>query len=550
MAALHKALCLLPLFFLHAYANFLFRNPFAPFFPRPHPPINENASKRVDAEAQPDFETNDLGSWKVVSQNSGVSAMHIMLLPNNKVIMYDASAFHISAIKLPNGVCIPYKDKNGNELQDCWSHGVEYDIDTAQVRPLKMQYDPWCSSGGLAVDGTLVSTGGWNDGVKTVRYISPCVGCDFEEYQTALADPRWYATQITLPNGGYFLVGGRRAYTYEYVPPKGQTNPKATPLALLDETTDLDENNLYPFVHLSTDGNIFIFANNRAILLNLQKNEVVLEFPPLQGGSRNYPASGMSALLPIKLHVDNAQVIPAEVMITKPNAQWKIETMPSPRVMGDMLILPTGKLLILNGAKKGTAAWAYADEPNLVPVIYNPDGPKNQRFKELKASQIARMYHSSAAVLPDGQILVAGSNTNPGYDYKAKFPTELRVEKFSPPYLDADLDAHRPVIMENASTKKFTYGQLINIQFKLNEAFVQKADVKVTMLAPPFTTHGYSMNQRMLMLGKVEIRPLNPGTRQIVALAPPSAVIAPPGYYLLSLVYRGVPSKSMWVQIM
>lgn len=43
------------------------------------------------------------------------------------------------------------------------------------------------------MDGTLVSTGGWNDGVKTVRYISPCVGCDFEEYQTALADPRWYS---------------------------------------------------------------------------------------------------------------------------------------------------------------------------------------------------------------------------------------------------------------------------------------------------------------------------------------------------------------------
>lgn len=375
------------------------------------------------------------------------------------------------------------------------------------------------------------------------------------------------------------MVGGRRAYSYEYVPPKGQTNPKATPLALLDETTDLDENNLYPFVHLSTDGNIFIFANNRAILLNLERNEVVLEFPPLQGGSRNYPASGMSALLPIKLHVDNAQVIPAEVMvcggakpnayaeagkgrflpalqdcariqITKPNAQWKKENMPSPRVMGDMLVLPTGNLLILNGAKKGTAAWAYADEPNFVPVVYNPDGPKNRRFKELKPTQIARMYHSSAAVLPDGQILVAGSNTNPGYDYKAKFPTELRVEKFSPPYLDAALNAHRPVIMENASTKKFTYGQQIKFQFKLNENFVQKADMKVTMLAPPFTTHGYSMNQRMLILGKVEIRPLLPGIRQIVALAPPSAVIAPPGYYLISLVYRGVPSKSMWVQIM
>lgn len=375
------------------------------------------------------------------------------------------------------------------------------------------------------------------------------------------------------------MVGGRRAYTYEYVPPKGQTNPTATPLALLDETTDLDENNLYPFVHLSTDGNIFIFANNRAILLNLEKNEVVLEFPTLQGGSRNYPASGMSALLPIKLHVDNAEVIPAEVMvcggakpdayaaagkgnffpalqdcariqITKPGAKWKKETMPSPRVMGDMLILPTGKLLLLNGAKKGTAAWEYADEPNFVPVLYDPDGLRGKRFKQLKPTQIPRMYHSSSAVLPDGDVLVAGSNTNAGYNFKAKFPTELRVERFSPPYLAPELDKHRPAIVEASSTKRFTYRQRVMFQFELDVEEVYKADLKVTMLAPPFTTHGYSMNQRMLILGKVEVRDVLPGVKRVVAVAPPSSVIAPPGYYLVSLVYRGVPSKSMWVQIM
>lgn len=55
-----------------------------------------------------------------------------------------------------------------------------------------MVYDPWCSSGGLAVDGTLVGTGGWDNGVKTVRYMKPCDSCDFKEYQTTLADPRWY----------------------------------------------------------------------------------------------------------------------------------------------------------------------------------------------------------------------------------------------------------------------------------------------------------------------------------------------------------------------
>lgn len=55
-------------------------------------------------------------------------------------------------------------------------------------------YDAWCSSASLGADGTLVSTGGWNEGIKTIRYISGCPTCEFKEFQTSLADPRWYVS--------------------------------------------------------------------------------------------------------------------------------------------------------------------------------------------------------------------------------------------------------------------------------------------------------------------------------------------------------------------
>ena len=113
--------------------------------------------------------------------------------------------------------------------------------------------------------------------------------------------------------------------------------------------------------------------------------------------------------------------------------------MPSPRVMGDMMILPTGDVLLLNGAKRGCSGWGFAREPNLIPAIYHPKARLGNRFRVLEASTIPRMYHSSSVVLPDGKILVAGSNTNNGYVYNAMFPTELRVEKFSPPYLDPSM---------------------------------------------------------------------------------------------------------------
>lgn len=59
--------------------------------------------------------------------------------------------------------------------------------------------DAWCSSGGLAADGTLVSSGGFLDGGKTLRYIGGgCQDCEWREYDNTLAEDRWYVLYIYL----------------------------------------------------------------------------------------------------------------------------------------------------------------------------------------------------------------------------------------------------------------------------------------------------------------------------------------------------------------
>lgn len=119
------------------------------------------------------------------------------------------------------------------------------------------------------------------------------------------------------------------------------------------------------------------------------------------------------------------------IEITDPHATWEKEFMPTPRIMGDMLVLPTGDILLINGAKRGIARWNYADDPNLTTVLYEPENPKTKRFTELTATTIPRICCSTATMLPDGKALVAGSNTNYYYKFKdKKYPTELRVEKF------------------------------------------------------------------------------------------------------------------------
>lgn len=449
-----------------------------------------------------------------------------------------------------------------------------------------MDSSPWCSSGGLSRNGDLVSTGGDKDGYKAMRILKPCENCNFQENPRALFANRWYATQCALENGSFVVVGGRDSYNYEIVPPDTvEFTPQLMELPLLEETNDDGgrENNLYPFVNLLPDGNLFVFANFKSIILNPYTGETLRRLADLPGGSRNYPPSGMSALLPINLDIDDENTIDVEVLVCGGNtresytlsdleqpkrtfldafrdcgrlrlsveedAEWEKEDMPSPRVMGDMLLLPNGDMLIINGAKAGTSAWDAAKDPNLTPLLYSPNKEKGQRFQELAPSTIPRMYHSVSAVLPDGKILVAGSNTNPFYKLKKygddfTFPTELRVEKFSPPYLAPELDDYRLEILEGESDKQLKYGAEFNVEIGSRDAKIKLNDIKVTMYSPPFTTHGYSMNQRLLILKLKKVK-----NGQITVVAPPSGTLAPPGYYLLFVVHCDVPSRGMWVRI-
>eukprot|EP01018_Ginkgo_biloba_P013586 Gb_33659 [translate_table: standard] len=510
------------------------------------------------------------GKWELLMANSGVSAMHMALTHNDKVIIFDRSDFGPSNISLPLGKC--RKDPNDRVLQvDCWAHSIEYDIATNRVRPLTIQTDTWCSSGAMAPDGRLVQTGGFNDGERAVRMFSPCDQCDWVESPGALAERRWYASDQILPDGRIIVVGGRRQFSYEFVP---KSRGEATyNLPFLIETADAVENNLYPFVHLIPDGNLFIFANTRAILLDYVNNRVVKRFPKMPGESRNYPSSGSSVLLPLdgatgfrdaevlvcggaaassNSEANKGNFIPAarscgRLRISDASPVWQMESMPMARVMGDMLLLPTGAVLIINGAGKGTAGWGVSRDPVLHPILYKPNAGQSQRFQVMSPSSIPRLYHSSCHVLPDGRVLVGGSNPNIYYNFShVLYPTELSLEAFSPPYLSNQYSAYRPGITSLASGV-MEYGSVFSLKFFL-EKLIDADDISVSILAPSFTTHGFSMNQRLLRLRITEFVRL-PIRYQVSVLSPPTAVLAPPGYYLLFVVHAGIPSPGKWVQI-
>ena len=90
--------------------------------------------------------------------------------------------------------------------------------------------------------------------------------------------------------------------------------------------------------------------------------------------------------------------------------------------------------MILNGAQQGLAGFAQASDPNFNALLYDPTKPIGQRISILGNTIVARLYHSEATLLPDGRVLVSGSDPQTYHPYA--YPEEFRIEVYIPPYLN------------------------------------------------------------------------------------------------------------------
>ncbi|KAH7281290.1 hypothetical protein KP509_36G039400 [Ceratopteris richardii] len=517
------------------------------------------------------------GRWELLLENAGIASMHTAVTHYGTVVMLDRTNIGPSSINLSDGRC-RYNPLELALKVDCSAHSVLFTPETRSLRPLFIYTDTWCSSGQFDASGTLLQTGGDNEGVAKVRRFTPCPPddvCDWEELDApALQDGRWYATNQLLPDSRHIVVGGRSVFTLEFLPPNGQAK---TFLPFLQTSSDEQTDNLYPFVHLLPDDTLFIFANRDSIVYDYRMNTVVRALPRIPGEPRNYPSAGSSVMLPLRANESYAR---AEILVCGgaqlycflypapfPNAsqtcgrlvitpaeeqqpEWEMDYMPFRRAMGDMLFLPTGDVLIINGAQNGCQGWDNARNPAFYPVVYNPDAPLGARFTTKAPSTIPRLYHSTANLLPDGRVLVAGSNTHQFYTYSGSFPTELRVEAFIPDYLHEAFNMMRPVIV--IAPERVVYSQPFNVYVYVNDTV--QGELELNMVSSPFTTHSFSQGLRFLKM-KVE-RQIELGEGdgnlsffQLHATAPPSPTVAPPSYYMLFVVNQGIPSKAVWVQV-
>ncbi|KAK8843343.1 hypothetical protein IAR55_006999 [Kwoniella newhampshirensis] len=457
--------------------------------------------------------------------------------------------------------------------------------------------------GGVAMNNDPVSQSGasaykdW-DGGKAIRLLDPCddESCDWVDSPAMyMTSRRWYPTLETLEDGSAIIIGGcewggyvnydsttngQNNPTVEYFPSKGQP-------FTLNFLLDTMPVNLFPLVWLLPSGNILMQAEYKTIIFDY-KNNVEYNVNDIPDCVRVYPASAGTAVFPMTPENNWTSTIifcggtflesdqwttnwpivqyPANnscVRITPDVdlAWYHDDPLQTGRSMGNFINLPDGRLFYVNGAGLGTAGYgtenwvigqSYADDPQYQSWYFDPKQPSGSRWSKAGVSTIPRMYHSTATLLPDGTVMVSGSNPNADYVNKENnatytYFTQYQVEIFYPDYHDRAKPNPSPM------PTRFTYGgDYFDIVLTHTDLFNDTMNINNTravIIRTGFSTHTMNMGQRHVELETTFTTNDDGGATLHVAQLPTNPAILVPGPALFFVVVDGVPSNATWVTI-
>ncbi|KAH7889565.1 copper radical oxidase [Phlebopus sp. FC_14] len=518
------------------------------------------------------------------------------------------SAMQLTVISPTHALVIDKVEHNPLSIEGHPAWAALYNLDTHAVMPLEMQSNSFCAGGTFLSNGTLVNVGGNPvvgnftsaadfgdlDGLQAVRMFAPCDSLNvstclmYENHdRIRMATPRWYNTALRLSDGSAMIIGGSKKGgwinnstvnnpTVEYWPPKSIQGSNGLPIHLQFLVDTLNAN-LFPIAFALPDDRVFVAANRDAMIYDWKTN-TEQRLPKIPNGVRvTYPMAGVGLLLPLCPDNYTAMILicgGSDIDDTRPGyrissqdpassqcsrlvlteagiaAGWEVEHLPEPRHMLDGVLLPTGEVFFVNGARSGISGYgnvidqvgqSNADGPVFTPIVYRPDAPLGQRFSSagMQSSVIPRMYHSVATLTPAGDILVAGSNPNLDRS-EVRYGTEYRVERFGPPYMNAA----RPIIRN--VPKNIGFSRQFRLDVKLPvETNNRTRSVKVALMDLGFITHAVHANSRLVYLTTVL---LDDGSTLVVD-APPNPNIYPPGPGWIFVVVDDVPSKGKQVMV-
>ena len=450
-----------------------------------------------------------VGSWSApTADNWPLVAIHAVLTPDGRVLTYGSN--NAGAATLNTGYFI----------YDVWDPSAGLSAGHLTLNNMTLT-DLFCSAqvllpesgdvflaGGDNWDGTWVTNTG-NKNTNLFRYTDNTL-----TRANNMNKPRWYATTTVLSNGEIYIQGGKNGNTY------AEIRAEDGSFRLLTGFNTKAINYWYPRNFLAPDGRIFGFDSNSGLMYYVTTagagTMTTLGSIPATY-SKHFGSAAMFRPGKI-LQLSGSSSGAAVIDINGPTPLvTATQSMSSVRRWVTATVLADGRVLATGGSKKANELIGV----NSKAEIWDPAtgtwtiGPSGLR---------PRLYHSTALLLPDASVLVAGGGT-PG-------PVlNLHAEIYYPPYLYDSSGSF-------ATRPRITFApDALNV----HETFSMGADTanisRVTLLKTGAVTHSFNMDQRFLELSFT----VDSGT--LFVQTPQNANIAPPGYYLLFIFNgQGVPS--------
>jgi hypothetical protein len=465
----------------------------------------------------PPPDPSQLGQWSAPVAWPLV-AVHMSLLPTGNVVAWDGFA------DAPNSQRI-WNPSNGT------------------FTPVPYGVNIFCSGHVLLADGRTLVVGGHQSadvGIPDTTIFDSSTNSWTAAPNMSVG--RWYPTATELGDGRVLVFSGDNII---------QDRPGATPpfsdasVNSLPEIYDPVGNSwtdfknatltspLYPLMFLLGDGRV----------LDAGPDTTTRIFNPSTGSWSTLgtsPFDGMSAVMyrPGKImkagswadpdfngsQTYNATASTAVLDMNQNSPAWRsTASMAFPRAYENLTLLPDGTVLASGGMT--TSDGVDLSKAVLPAEIWDPT---TETWRTVAALQNGREYHSTALLLPDGRVLMAGGGQLPG----TPAVNQTNAEIYSPPYL---FKGARPTITSAPATVQ--YNSTFTVQTP-DASSIQS----VALIRTPSVTHAFDQNQRFQNLSFTK----NSGS--LTVTAPANSNLAPPGYYMLFILNsNGVPSVASFV---
>lgn len=478
---------------------------------------------------EPTGEPASIGSWEVMDAELPIRALHTTLLHDGRLLLIAGSG------------------NDGAQFAAGTFRATVLDTETMTFTDIPVPYDMFCAGHVTLPDGKVLLAGGTesypeeDQGPNTFKGSAKTYYFDPEDDQfhalSDMAGAHWYPTLTKLGTGDVWAAGGiDEKAEGTVITEMFDTSAMAwMPANQVPQTWSFW--GTYPHMYLLDDGMMFYsgahtFGNGlpgTGASLYDWTTASIWDVPGLrqkdmrdQAGSVLLPPAQDQRVMIVgggNTDTANPAINLVDIIdLSGPNPTYVAgpDLPGTGKMYPNLVTLPDRTVLAADGGVFNRST------PVLTAAIYSPT---DNAWLAIEPDPVGRVYHSTSTLLPDGRVIVLGSN--PGDN-----SFESLISVYTPPYLHR---GERPEV--TAADDVLTYGESFDLT-------VSGDVVSASLISPMSPTHQTDTNTRLIDL------PIAGVGDARVAQIPDNPNLVPPGPYMLTVLDSDdVPSTAIWVWV-